>query len=82
MALRSRVPLLGNRFREEGATALGKAIKMNSTLTELEIGHEVCASAATAVAESLKANTSITSIGLMNAIICSELSERLPRGTE
>ena len=44
MALRSRVPLLGNRFREEGATALGKAIKMNSTLTELEIGHEVCAS--------------------------------------
>ena len=37
MALRSRVPLLGNRFREEGATALGKAIKMNSTHTELEL---------------------------------------------
>ena len=55
---------------------------MNSTHSELEIGHEVCASAATAVAESLKANTSITSIGLMNAIICSERSERLPRGTE
>jgi hypothetical protein len=55
---------------------------MNSTLTELKTGHEVCASAATAVAEALKANTSITSIGLMNGIICSERSERLPRVTE
>ena len=55
--------ICGNAIGDQGATAIGEALKVNGALTELRLGsNNIGPSGATAIAEALKVNGALTEL--------------------
>ena len=52
-----------NKIGDEGAKAIGEALKVNTSLTEIDLGHnKIGTEGAKAIGEALKVNTSLTEL--------------------
>ena len=68
----------GNRIGDEGATAIGEALKLNGSLTSLDVGaNDIEDEGAKAICEALKLNGSLTSLDVRENMLAAASKEQL-----
>ena len=60
----TKISLRGNNIGDEGAKAIGEALKENTSLTEIFLWNNIGDEGGKAIGEALKVNTSLTMIDL------------------
>ena len=66
----TNIDLDGNNIGDEGAKAIGEALKVNTSLTEIYLdGNNIGVEGGKAIGEALKVNTSLTEINLYVIIL-------------